>query len=266
MIELLKNKISSGKSYLEKYNLLREELQLLVLKAADDVGLFNNIAFVGGTALRILYGLKRFSEDLYFSLVNSEGFSFSQASTKIEKQLNASNIYTEIKVKEKNTVAVALIKFEKILKELDLSPHKDQKIMLKFECDQNPPAGFNTELSVLTSSHFFTVNHFDKSSLFSGKLHALLCRGHTKGRDYYDFMWYLTNKISPNYLLLNNSLKQTGNYTHEISKANLSELLQEKFSNTDFELVKKDVAPFLESNSELRLFTQNVFLASLGQL
>ncbi len=182
MIELLQNKLSTHRTNEEKYNYLREYLQLIILKALEELGYFRNLAFVGGTALRILYDLKRFSEDLDFSLVNDSKYHFDELMNKLEKRLSLENLDVSVKYKDKKTVASAFIKFENLLHQLGLSMHDDQKIMVKFEVDQNAPRGYETELTVVNKEFLIGINHYDLPSLFAGKLHAILCRKYSELR------------------------------------------------------------------------------------
>lgn len=260
MIDILKEIISTKKTKEEKYNLLREQLQLMILKILDEKGYFRNIAFLGGTALRILYQLKRFSEDLDFSLINSKNYHFSQMIETIKKELAFYNIEVETKSKDAKIVASSFIKFPTLLHQLNLSQHHDQKLMIKFEVDQNPPSGYQTEFTLLNGNNLINILHFDKPSLFAGKLHALLTRKYAKGRDYYDYIWYCSNKIKPNYLLLNNSLSQTQHRVVTLNSEKLKKQLTELFQETDFKKIKSDVLPFLEEPNEARFFEESIFL------
>ncbi len=209
MIDVIRQKISQASSSEEKFNKTREFLQLLVLKIIFDRKYFNNIAFVGGTALRILYDLKRFSEDLDFSLIEAKGYSFGSMAEALENDLKNYGLKAEMPARDKNIVNSGMIKFPGLLSELGLSNIKEQKLAVKLEVDTNPPKGWKLELTPVSSSYIFAVNHFDLPSLFATKLHACFFRKYSKGRDFYDFVWYFGRKIKPNYLLLNNAVRQT---------------------------------------------------------
>jgi hypothetical protein len=191
VIEVLQEKIKTFQTRDEKYNFLREYLQIVILKIMDEKGDFKNLSFVGGTALQILYDLNRFSEDLNFCLINSNHYQFSTIIHSLEKELMLMGFVVNINFKDKKNVAAAQIKFENILFELNLSPRHDEKLFVKLEVDQNPPGGYENTFTLLNKDFLIGVNHFDLPTLFSGKLHALLCRKYTKGRDFYDFIWYI---------------------------------------------------------------------------
>lgn len=266
MLEAIKDKLRghSGNNR-EKYNYLREYLQLLILKILDEKGYFNHIAFVGGTALRILYDLNRFSEDLVFSLTGQQNYSFADSMKTIKHELNKQNLTVDIATKDQKTVASAFIKFDSLLFELGLSAHKDQKLSVKFEVDQNPPLGYQTEFSMINKEFLIGISHYDLPSLFAGKLHALLCRTYTKGRDYYDLLWYLGKKITPNYALLENAIQQTEHEKLQLNKEKLVELLTKRIEQTDFKKIRADVEPFLADEKELRYFDKNIFLSLIAK-
>lgn len=262
MIEILKTKLKQYHNNIEKYNYLREFLQLLVLKILDEKGCFRNIAFVGGTALRILYNLNRFSEDLDFCLINKNHYDFISLMETIETELRHYNLNVNITKKAKKTVGAAFIKFDNLLFATGLSPIKDQKILIKFEIDQNPPAGYKTELTMVNKEFLMAINQYDLPSLFAGKLHAVLCRKYTKGRDFYDLIWYLSKKTEPNYPLLNNAIQQTEHKNLNLNKDKLKKLLLEKIENTDLKKVKNDIEPFLADHNEIRFF-EKAFLVDI---
>jgi predicted nucleotidyltransferase component of viral defense system len=199
MYELLKTKLAEyGSDRAQKYNYLREYLQLLILKILDEKGYFRHIAFVGGTALRILYDLNRFSEDLDFCLIDKAHFDFKAMIHVLVKELQQQNFQVEFTAKDNKTVASGFIKFNQLLLSLGVSPHLNQKLSIKIEIDCNPPTGFKTEFTMINKEFLIGIQHYDLPSLFAGKLHAILCRAYTKGRDYYDLIWFLGRKIDPN--------------------------------------------------------------------
>ncbi len=243
----------------EKVNVLRENLQIMILKMIADRGAFRNISFVGGTALRIIYGLNRFSEDLDFSLSNNRGFDFGALSDGLKTDFNRAGIDYKAKTGGRQAVKYAFYKFPGLLHDAGLSPMKSENIAVKIEIDMNPPAGFKTETSLLNRFYIFQVNHYDPGSLFAGKLHACLYRSYTKARDYYDLMWYLTKKTVPNYEQLNNAARQTQKKEINISKENLAELLLERLEKLDFKTVKSDVTKFLKEPKEAELLNLENF-------
>jgi len=139
-----------------------------------------------------------------------------------------------------------------------LSPHKNAKISIKLEIDTNPPSGSKQELSLYNSTFLFYILHYDLPSLFSGKLHALLCREYTKGRDWYDLLWYLSNfrDLKPNLIMLKRAIKQTCKRRIEIEKGNWKQILKQEIDELDIEKVKKDVKPFLENHNEIEFLNK----------
>lgn len=265
MIEFISTKLAKLTTHESKYNYLREYLQYIILKKLEELGCYKNIAFVGGTALRILFQLKRFSEDLDFSVVDAEGFKFSAIVSGLEKSLLLENLPSTIRFKETKTVASAFIKFTDILYQLDLSLHKDQVLMVKFEVDQNPPLGYDTEFTMVANDFIIGVNHYDLPSLFSGKLHAVLFRKYTKGRDIYDLLWYLSHQVKPNYLLLNNAIAQTEGKSYSLDEDSLREHLLAKVENLDLKKVSKDVLPFLENRYEAEYFNPSLLKKTIAK-
>jgi predicted nucleotidyltransferase component of viral defense system len=265
MIDLIKKKLIPYHSQAEKYNYLREFLQLLILKILDEKGCFRNIAFVGGTALRILYDLNRFSEDLDFCLIEKNHYDFVSLIETLESELKHYNLNVSISKKSVKTVGAAFVKFDNLLFATGLSPLKDQKILIKLEIDQNPPAGYKTQLTLINKEFLMAINQYDLPSLFSGKLHAVLCRKYTKGRDFYDLIWYLSKKTKPNYSLLNNAIQQTEHKSLDLNKIKLNKLLLEKIDATDFKKVKNDIEPFLVDHNEIRFFEKEFLTNIINQ-
>ena len=249
MLEIIENKIKEVKIRDEKINILREFLQILILKLLRDKNAFSNIAFIGGTSLRILYNLKRYSEDLDFSLTKKKGFHFLNLLEQLRKELELFNIQVELKYKE-GIVCNSFIRFNNILQTYNLHHHRDEKLSIKLEIDTNPPGGANVEEKIINEEFIFNLIAYDLPSLMAGKLHAVLCRKYTKGRDFYDLLWYLTKKITPNIKLLNNSIVRTEKEDWEITQKNWKELLLKKIKNIDYKKVQKDVYPFLQTKEE----------------
>ncbi len=254
MIEVFKQQFNKDMPAEEKLNRSRELLQIIVLKILHDKGIFNNLAFTGGTALRILFDLRRFSEDLDFSLVHKKGYDFSYINSELMRGFKLHGLNMESKPKTKTNVHSAFLKFSGLLKELGLSPLADQKLSVKIDIDTNPPAGGNIKNTPINKTFMLNIAHFDLPSMFATKLHACFYRKFTKGRDFYDFIWYLTNKIKPNYTLLNNAIKQTQGKNPKITENNINAFLLENIKRINFDLAKKDVERFLQDKSELKLF------------
>ena len=190
MIDILKKQFSQDMNSEEKINRLREFLQILCLKIIHDKGYFKNVAFVGGTALRVLYDLRRFSEDLDFSVIKTEGYDFSEIIKALEYELKLYGLNVESKNKIDKTVQSSFLKFNQLLKEFGLSQLEEQKLSVRIEVDSNPPKGWGTESTLINKTYVFPILHFDLPSLYATKLHACFFRRFIKGRDFYDFIWY----------------------------------------------------------------------------
>ena len=241
-----------------KLNIMREYLQAYILKILHAEGWFRHTAFVGGTALRFLYRIPRFSEDLDFSAVQKPKQSFESTITKIKSELISAGYEIAVVYSDRNVVCYAMIKFPKLMHEAGLSPFREQTLSIKLEVDTRPPQGAVLETQVVNLHFPIAFLSYDKASLFAGKCHALLSRKYTKGRDFFDLGWYLSKwrDITPNFKLLKNALKQT-TWKGEIpTDENWRSLISQTVQKTDWVLVTKDVQNFLESPGDLEVFTK----------
>lgn len=263
MLEILGQQIRDIPTREEKINYLREFLQILILKVIYDLGFFKNLSFVGDAALRILYDLRRFSEDLDFSLTNTENYHFASFANSLTQQLGNYGLRVETNTQEKKVVQNVDIKLADILFQLGLSSHKDEKLFVRVEVDTNPPKGANLELSLVNKTYVFTVSHYDLSSLYATKLHACFFRKYVKGRDFYDLVWYLGKRTKPNFELLNNAIAQTEGRKSSISEVNFGEFLRNQLAEIDFTIVRKDLERFLEDKAELRLLERDLIMQSI---
>lgn len=248
--------------------LMREYLQARTLEALQEGGAFADWAFVGGTALRFLYSLPRFSEDLDFS-IREPGVEdkFLAHLKRIKKKFSDEGYQIEIKAKADKTVRSAFIKFPALPYEMGLSPHRNETLSIKIEIDSNPPAGANLETSIVRRHCLLNLQHYDKSSLLAGKLHALLSRKYTKGRDLYDLMWYLSDSTwpMPNIQLLNNALSQSGALAGTtVTGNNWRQFLAERIAGFDWNQVLADARPFVEKQSVLGMLTADNILKLLA--
>ena len=262
----LKRLIEGAESKPQAANLAREYLQARILETLQISGGMIPLAFQGGTALRFLYDLPRFSEDLDFALERSDnGFDFLKMIERIQRGFEKEDYVIQLKVNTKNVVHSAFIRFPGLLYELGLSAHQNQVLSIKVEVDLNPPLGASLETTVVRRHVVLQLQHHDQASLLAGKLHAVLQRDYTKGRDLYDLFWYLSNRRwpEPNLLLLNNALKQSGWKDEELSQVNWRGVIQEKITVMEWERVVDDVKPFLEKEAELELLTQENLLRLL---
>ena len=248
---------------IEARNLAREYLQALILQSLQRAGAMTALAFHGGTALRFLFSLPRFSEDLDFTLEgNPTTYDFRAYLQSIRKDLEAQGYTITLKVNDEKTVHSAFVRFPNLLFELSLSPHREEMLTVKLEIDINPPAGARLATPLVRRHVLLNLQHHDRATLLAGKLHAVLQRPDLKGRDLYDMMWYLSDREwpAPNLDLLNNALKQT-NWTGEsLSSNNWREVVRRKIESTPWEQAVDDVRPFIASLDELGLLTKENLL------
>ena len=259
MKDVLHDILDAVPGALNKTLLAREYLQARVLQALQDEGLFQRWAFLGGTALRFLYSIPRFSEDLDFSLaVPGADAEFNRALEGIESLFKSEAYEVNIKAKSEKTVASAFIKFPGLLYEIGLSPQASQVFAIKIEVDTNPPAGAVTQVSLVRRHVALNLLHYDKASLLAGKMHAVFSRRYTKGRDLYDLIWYLADRSwpAPNFALLNAALAQTGWQGPAVTAENWRSLLAERGHAFNWEAARADVQPFLERQADAALITR----------
>ena len=266
MIEVIKQQLKNSKNVQEKTNYLREFLQIMVLKNIYDQKYFNNIAFLGGTALRILFDINRFSEDLDFSLINKKGYNFNKINDNIIAFFKQNNIAVETTPKTEKNVHSTFLKFPKILKDLNLSVFDNQKLSIKFEVDTNPPKDWKTETMLVNKTYFLQITAFDLPSMFATKIHACFFRKYTKGRDFYDLVWYLSKKIKPNIKLLNNAIYQTENKKLNINENNYIDFITEQIVTKNFKEIQKDVEKFLFDIKELNLLNKDFIISLCNNL
>lgn len=241
----------------EALNRLREYLQAFVLRSFYESEGFRPLAFVGGTALRFLHNLPRFSEDLDFSLVSPEGYAGQAWMAKVKRDLLLAGFSPEVTWNDRKVVHTGWVRVAGILHEAGLSALPDQKLAIKLEIDTRPPAGARCERQVVTRHVTFLIQHYDLPSLLAEKLHAAITRKYAKGRDWYDLMWYLSQRppVVPNLSLLQNALDQTqgvGRHRALFWK----ELVRERVATLDMEAVCDDVSPFLERPQDAALLTR----------
>ena len=261
MKELVKIKLAGLKTADEKYNFLREFLQELILQIIDRHKYFKHLAFVGGTALRVIYDLPRFSEDLDFSAVAAEPGFFAGLLKKVKEGLGLAGYQTTIAYDDQKTVLSASIKFQGLLQAAGMTGHKTQLLSIKIEIDSNPPAGAGLETRLVNKYFPVAFQAYDTPSLFAGKLHCVYTRKYLKGRDFFDIGWYLSKwpDLKPNLVMLCNALKQSGWKGDFPEEATWRKMLSEKTAAADWEKVKRDVENFLENPGDRDIFSkQNI--------
>ena len=258
----------------EAKDALREIMQEIALSGLYRAGFFEKAAFYGGTALRIFYGLDRFSEDLDFSLLAVEPeFSLSKYQDAIVQEFEALGMHVSIREKQKTNLSnidSAFLKSETIWKELVLegiiSQHGMEQVAnvkIKIEVDREPTLGFETEDKLLLKPFSFYVNCLTLPNLFAGKMHALLFRKwgeNVKGRDWYDMEWYIRKGISLN---LNHFLiraKDSGDWKKDtITETEFQELLAKKIDTVKMDYVINDIKRFIQDANKLAIWSPKYF-------
>jgi len=266
MKEYLTRLIQSSASPVDARNLAREYLQALILQSLQRAGAMTALAFHGGTALRFLYSLPRYSEDLDFALEsNHHSYNFRAYLQSIRKDMEAQGYNITLKVNDQKTVHSAFIRFSGLLHELKLSPHRDETLAVKLEVDTHPPAGAGLSTTLVRRHVLLNLQHHDRASLLAGKLHAILQRPYLKGRDVYDLIWYLSDRDwpAPNLVLLNNALAQTQWAGSILAINNWREIVRAQIESVSWEQVLGDVRPFLAAQKEAGLLTKENLIGLL---
>jgi len=248
----------------ENKNRIREYIQKYLLYILFKKKIYKELVFTGGTALRIIHKIKRFSEDLDFSLsAKSRGLNFEDMLGILKKELQLSGYSPEIKYDTVKTVNSAFLKFPGLLFDYGVSSHKDEQISVKIEVDTNPPLGGREEIVLYNAIFMFYILHYDLASLFAGKLHAVLFRKYTKGRDWYDLLWYLSKfNLNPNFVMLNNAIKQTSKEYPELNEKNWKSALKKAIAAADIKKARNDVRRFLDDPDEIEFLTrENLYKA-----
>jgi hypothetical protein len=240
-------------------NHLRELLQWEILAALHSAEAFKEVAFVGGTCLRLLHGLHRFSEDLDFSAQKPDQLGLVDWTRHLERHLGDCDL-GDAEVTSKNAgaaVASVWVKFPSLLNELGASAMPTQKLGIKLEFDGNPPGGATLERHVVSSPRLMALTAHDLPSLMAGKLHAILARPYTKGRDWYDLVWYLGRRTEPNLVMLDAALAQIASPWCQ-KAADWSAGVSSAAAAANWSEVKRDVGPFLEMAGEVEMLDQDV--------
>jgi len=279
-IKLIQERLNSYhcKSELEEEHALREITQEAALAALGRTDFFKYGVFQGGTCLRIFYGLNRFSEDLDFILKEpNPNFNLGPHLQSVSEELLAYGYKVDVTDRSRADIAVrkAFIKEDSIGKVLQLN-HAGKtgpfrKIRIKFEVDTNPPSGSRTEIKYLDFPFVSSVAVQDKSSLFAGKIHALLCREYIKGRDWYDFVWYASQGISINYEFLASAINQQGPWKGQnidVNRQWCKAALEKTIQSLDWKTTAEDVRRFVRVSEQpsLDLWSQELFLSQLKKL
>jgi len=264
------------KSVDDSVRALREIIQEVALLGLWRAKFFEHAAFYGGTALRILYGLDRFSEDLDFSLLApSPDFNLARYTSSLEEELLAFGFNVRVEMVDKaveSAVQSAFLKANTRNELLVIEAGEElmgqvaagQVLKVKIEVDTDPPPGFSTQTRYLLQPIPFAVRSYSLPDLFAGKMHAILFRkwkNRVKGRDWYDLVWYAANYPQLNLGHLEQRMRQTGHWSGELSLSPVafSDLLFEAIDRLDVNQARKDVAPFVKDQQMLALWSHDFF-------
>ena len=268
MKEDLRLRIQGSATPLEAKNRAREYLQARILSSLQRSGAMIPLAFQGGTALRFLYSIHRFSEDLDFALERADrGYDFTAYLRNVQSDLKQEGYTVDARANDQKTVHSAFVRFPGLLYELGLSPHPNEVFSIKIEVDTRPPAGAGLATTVVRRHVTLHLQHHDPASLLAGKLHAILQRSYPKGRDIYDLIWYLSDPSwpAPNLTMLNNALRQTGWPGEDLTEENWREAVLARLRGTDWGRIVGDVRSFLEIPTEEDLLTEETVVRVLGR-
>lgn len=278
MIELISRRLAaySASDAIEEEQAIKEILQEVTLYLLWRGAFFDVAAFQGGTSLRILHQLPRFSEDLDFILLRPDpDFAWAKYLKPLLAGLQEFGLDSEVLDRNKmdRNIREALVKNDSIGSQLNLkfrSPRRPA-LKIKLEIDINPPAGSHFAHTYVDFPLDFEVCHQDLSSNFALKIHALLCRPFLKGRDWFDFNWYLKQKVQPNLPLLQAALRQFGPWRDQdiaVTPSWMGGRLKEKIASIDWAMAADDVRRFLgkAERESLKLWNQNFFSAKVAQL
>lgn len=253
------------KTETDKINVLHEVMQQVALAGLNRAGFFDKAAFYGGTCLRIFYGIDRFSEDMDFSLLQVDSkFSLEYYFDALKEEFHSYGREIELVKKQKTTqsnIESAFLKDDTELYNIQFKTEKAVKI--KLEVDVNPPLGFSTEHKLLLQPYSFMSRCYALPDLYAGKMHALLFRtwkNRVKGRDWYDFEWYVRRGEKLNFEHLKQRTLQQGKYSDlQFTKEFFLQLLHDKIKQTDIAQVKQDVYPFIKNTEALNIWSKEYF-------
>jgi len=267
MKEALRQLVAGSGDALQRRNLTREYLQARILTALQEAGAMVPLVFHGGTALRFLYLLPRYSEDLDFSLEANHDYDLRRFLRLIARDLAAQGYRTDVKLSDQRIVHSAFVSFPGLLHDLGLSPRTTENLSVKIEVDTRPPANAGIETTVVRRHTLLHLQHHDRASLLAGKVNALLQRPYLKGRDVYDLVWYLgaADWPEPNLIYLNNGLQQTGWKNEPLTTDSWRGALHARLVDADWSRVISDVRPFLADPREAELLVQNHVLALVAR-
>lgn len=245
-----------------KLNLMREYVQALALRSLHESEAFLQLAFVGGTALRFVYDLPRFSEDLDFSLDVSDGYRPEEWFKKLKNDLALAGFSVSVSWNDRTAVHKSWVKIAGLLKEAGLAAMESRNLSIKIEIDTRPPAGAESETAVVNRHAMLALRYYTLPSLMAGKLHALITRRYQKGRDWYDLLWYRSKRppVEPNIEQLQNALDQTQG-EGVFDARNWKQCVADKLEPIDCRTLIDDVSDFLERPADAALLTREHLLS-----
>lgn len=250
----------------DKQNAIHEVMQQITLLGLYRAGFFNKAAFYGGTCLRIFYNIQRFSEDMDFSLLEKDSdFSLDNYFEPIVNEFKAMGREVTISKKAKSGKTQIESAFLKDTTEIaNIEFITERAVKIKIEVDKDPPLFFKTEHKLLLLPQSFMTRCFTIQGLYAGKMHALLFRNwkkRVKGRDWYDFEWYVRNGIAIDFTHLKERATQSGyKGVEEFTKEICIDMLKQRIANTNMDMVKDDVMPFLKNSNEIEIWSNDYFL------
>ena len=248
-------------------NIAREYLQARILGALQRAGAMTSLAFHGGTCLRFLFSLPRYSEDLDFALENRDsGYDLRALLKSVRGELSREGYQVDLRLREHRTEHSAFVRFPGVPYELGLSPHRTETLSVRIEVDSRPPSGARTTVTLVRRHEMLRLFHHDRASLLAGKLHAVLQRPYAKGRDLYDLIWYLSDPQwpAPNLSLLNAALRQTDWRGEDLTPASWRRSVAERLEALDCERAAADVRPFLQRMDDVELVSKENALRLLS--
>jgi predicted nucleotidyltransferase component of viral defense system len=267
MKEYLKEIVSRAPDELLARGAATQYLQARILQSLQQAGVFRSWAFHGGTALRFLYSIPRYSEDLDFSVAHPEsGTPFKASIENVKKTFESEAYEVEVKISDRRAVKSAFIRFPGLPRDLGLSSDRSRVLAVKVEVDTDPPAGAATETTVIRRFVLLNLLHHDRAALFAGKLHAVLSRPYLKGRDLYDLLWYLSDPTwpEPNVVYLGNALLQSGWKGPAVTNRNWRRLAARRLRSIDWPGAIADVRPFIENTGDFDILTKKNLLRLLS--
>ena len=268
MKDYLAQQVADSRTAVHGRNLVREYLQARILGSLQRAGAMIPLAFQGGTCLRFLYSIPRYSEDMEFALERPEAAYDLRAFLRvIRTELAAEGYAVELRVRDSRVVHSALVRFAGLLHELGLSPHPEEVLSIRIEVDTRPPSGAGLATTLIRRHVTLRLQHHDRASLLAGKLHAVLQRPWPKGRDFYDLLWYLSDPDwpAPNLVLLHNALRQSGWEGDLPTRDTWRRAVRRRLLSADWDRLKADVGPFLEPGAETDLMTRENLELVLGR-